>query len=161
MKRFSGRSELSFIGCLKKTVNEILAMRYRCPCVWLTNRNNISADIVKSTPLIVIFEKDSDPNFIIDSNRLQKIEKWLPPSSSLVRAQENFKIVFHTIWFHHFPSCSIEIPSLYSPLPTSWKILQEVNNLFAQLFCSPASSLNRISAIVAANYWHRHLYVLW
>ena len=72
-----------FYRLSKKTVNEILAMRYRCPCVLLTNPNNVSADIVKSTPLIVIFEMDSDPNFIIDSNRLQKIEKWLPPSSSL------------------------------------------------------------------------------
>ena len=80
---------------------------------------------------------------------------------TLIRAKENFKMVFHTIWFHHFPSCSIEIPSLYSLLPTSWKIFQEVNNLFAQVFCSPASSLNRISAIVAANYWPSHLYVLW
>ena len=63
----------------------------------MTNPNNISADIVKSTPLVIIFETDFDPNFIIDSNRLQTIEKWLTPFSSLARDKENFKIVFLTI----------------------------------------------------------------
>ena len=86
----SGLTELSFVGWLKKNYkwnigNEIWYIRYIYSCVLLTNPNNISADIVEWTPLILIFEKDSYPNFIIDSNRLQKIEIWLPPSSSMAQ----------------------------------------------------------------------------
>ena len=68
---------------------------------------------------------------------MQTIEKWLTPFSSLARDKENFKIVFHTIWFHHFHLCSIEIPSPYSLLPTSWKIFQEVNKSLCPSFLQP------------------------